>query len=297
MRYILNHITTASLCGQVPHQVLYGVTPDISIILLYTFYLPVFYATHDQHFPSDNEERTGYWVGFAEHCGDSLTHMVLDAVTLKIIYRSVLRPRTLKDPNKRLVDAGGEKDQPHKKPTKHPTPVPNGEKSAPSDTPTVYIKSRHDGGPTSSKPLPGFNPDDLVGRTFLLPPGDNGERLRAKVTRKVVEDIEQADGERVQKLSFMLGIGNGKLEKIIFYNQLVDHLEAAANDDNKISDDLFKFRVLIGHQGPLKPTNPNWKRCKYNVLVDWETGEKTYEPLSVLGFLTRCSQELSYATW
>ena len=107
---------------------MYGVTPDISIILLYTFYQPVFYATHDQHFPSDSEERAGFWVGFAEHCGDSLTHMVLDAVTLKIIYRSALRPRTLKDPNKRLVDAGGEEDhQPHEKPTKHPTPVPNEE--------------------------------------------------------------------------------------------------------------------------------------------------------------------------
>ena len=89
-------------------------------------------------------------------------------------------------------------------------------------------------GPTSSKPLPGFNPDDFVGRTFLLPPGDNGERLRAKVTRKGVADIEQADGERVQNLSFKLGIGNGKLEEIISYNQLVDHLEAAANEDNEI---------------------------------------------------------------
>ena len=29
-------------------------------------------------------------------------------------------------------------------------------------------------------------------------PGDNRERLRAKVTRKVVEAIEKADGERVQ---------------------------------------------------------------------------------------------------
>ena len=281
--YILNHISTASLGGQVPLQVLYGVTPDISIILLYTFYQPVFYATHDQHFPSDSEERAGYWVGFAEHCGDSLTHMVLDAVTNIIIYRSALRPRTPKDPNKRLVDAGGEEDhQPHENPTKPPTPIPNGEKSAPSDTPTVYIKSRHDDGPTSRKTLPGFNPDDLVGRTFLLPPGDNGERLRAKVTRKVVEDIEQADGERVQKLSFILGIGNRKLEEIISYNQLVDHLEAAANDDNEISDDLFKFRALICHQGPLKPTDPNWNGCKYNVLVDWKTGEKTYELLSVL---------------
>ena len=209
--------------------------------------------------------------------------MVLDAVTNKIIYRSALRPRTPKDPKERLVDAGGEDDhQSHEKPTKHPTQLPNGEKSAPSDTPTVYIKSRQDDGPTSSKPLRGFNPDDLVGRTFLLPHGDCGERLGAKVTRKVVEDIEQADGERVQKHSFILGIGSGKLEEIISYNQLVDHLEAAVNDDNEISDALFKFRALIGHQGPLKPTDPNWKGYKYNVLVDWETGEKTYELLSVL---------------
>ena len=134
-------------------------------------------------------------------------------------------------------------------------------------------KSRHDDGPTSSEPLPEFNPDDLVGRTFILRPGDNGERLRAKVTRKVVEVTEKADGERVQNLSYILGIDNGKLEEIISYNQLVDHLEGAANEDNEISDDLFKFRALIGHQGPLKPTDPNWKGCKYIVLVDWETGE------------------------
>ena len=111
------HIYTASLGGKVPLQVLYGVTPDISIILLYTFYQPVFYATHDQHFPSDSEERSGSWVGFGEHCADSLTHMVLDTETLKIIYRSALRPRSSKDPNKRLVDAGGEEDhQPHSRP-------------------------------------------------------------------------------------------------------------------------------------------------------------------------------------
>ena len=61
--YILYHISKASLGGQVPLQVLYGVSPDISILLLYTFYQPVFYATHDQYFPSDSEERDGFWVG------------------------------------------------------------------------------------------------------------------------------------------------------------------------------------------------------------------------------------------
>ena len=156
--------------------------------------------------------------------------------------------------------------------------MPNEEKSAPSDTPTVYIKSRHDDGPTSSKSLPGFHPGDFVGRTFLLPPGDNGERLRVKVTRKVVEDIKQSDGERVQILSFILGIGNGKLEEIISYNQLVYHLEAATNDDNEIRDDLLKFRALIGHQGPLKPTDPNWKGCRFNVPVGWKLGRRLMNP-------------------
>ena len=35
-------------------------------------------------------------------------------------------------------------------------------------------------------------------------PGDNGERMRAKVTRKVVEIIEKADGERVQNSAIFL---------------------------------------------------------------------------------------------
>ena len=48
------------------------------------------------------------------------------------------------------------------------------------DTPTLLSKSRHYGGPTTSKPSPEFNPDALVGRTFLPSPADNGERLREK---------------------------------------------------------------------------------------------------------------------
>ena len=54
--YILNHMSTASLGGQVTLDVLYCVTPDISIMLLYTFYQPIFYVTHDQRFPSESEE-------------------------------------------------------------------------------------------------------------------------------------------------------------------------------------------------------------------------------------------------
>ena len=124
--------------------------------------------------------------------------------------------------------------------------------------------------------------DHLCPHKFLLPPEDNGEKLRARVTRNVVEVTEKADWERVGKFSYILGIGNGKLDKITSCNQLVDHLDAAVIEENKINDVLYKFRALIGHQGPLKATDLNLKKCKYNVLVAWETGEKIYEPLSVL---------------
>ena len=273
--YILNHISTASLGGQVPLQVLYGATRDISIMLLYTFYQPIFYAIYDQHSPSESEENAAFWVGFAEHCGDSLMHMVHDVDTMKIIYRSAIRSRTLKNPNQRLVDAGGEEDhQPHSKTLKHPTSSSDGDKPTQPDVPTVFIKPRHDDGPTSSMPLPEFNLDDLVGRTFLLPLGDNGERLRANVIRKVVEIIEKADGERVQKLSSILGIGKGNLEETISYNKLVGHLEAAANEDNEISDDRFKFRALMATRDPSSQQIPIGKGANIMSLLIGRLGRR-----------------------
>ena len=62
--------------------------------------------------------------------------------------------------------------------------------------------------------MPTFDPEDLIGRTVLSPPEENGERHRAKFTRKVVEIIDQEDGHRVENINFILDIGNGKEELI-----------------------------------------------------------------------------------
>ena len=90
--YILNHLSCEALVGNVHLGMLYGVSPDISIILLYTLYQPVFYATHNQSYPFVSDERAAHWVGFGEHVGDALTHKLLDDDTKKIIYRSAVRP-------------------------------------------------------------------------------------------------------------------------------------------------------------------------------------------------------------
>ena len=51
--------------------------------------------------------------------------------------------------------------------------------------------------------MPTFDPEDLIGMSFLLPPEENGERRRAKVTGKVVKIIDQDDGHRLDNLNFI----------------------------------------------------------------------------------------------
>ena len=37
------------------------------------------------------------------------------------------------------------------------------------------------------------------------------------------------------------------------------------------------FRGINAHQDPLDPDHPDYKGSPYNLLVEWETGEVTYE--------------------
>ena len=93
--------------------------------------------------------------------------------------------------------------------------VPSEGSSPKQKTPTIFIRSRDEENPSGSKPMPTFDPTDLIGRTFLLPPEENGERHRAKVTRKVVEIIDQENGHRVENINCILDIGNHKVEDLI----------------------------------------------------------------------------------
>ena len=233
--YILNHIACGALNGSIPLLVLYGITPDISTMLLYTLYQPVFYATHDQHFTSESEERAAFWVGFGEHCGDAITHKLLDKITQKITYRSAGRPITKTNPNHRLEVDGGEAST-SKKPS--------------SKVPTVFIRSRQDDvDPSITKPMPEFDPDDLIGRTFYYHHKKWGE-AESQSHKKVVEEIEAADGNRIPNINFILDIGEGKVEELISYNQLWDHLEQAEEQVSSMDQELYKFRTIIGHKGP-----------------------------------------------
>ena len=119
------------------------------------------------------------------------------------------------------------------------SPLGDPEGSSPKQkTPIVFIRARDEENPSGSKPVPTFDPTDLIGRTFFLPPRGNGERHRAKVARKVVENIDQENDHRVENINFILDIGNGKVEELISYNQLLEHLEIAQDNDMGMDQEL-----------------------------------------------------------
>ena len=63
------------------------------------------------------------------------------------------------------------------------------------------------------------------------------------------------------------------------YVEVCDHIEAMIEAENNGDRSLFTFKEIIGHQGPLTPSSPEWKGSIYNVHTLWEDNTKTWEPL------------------
>ena len=279
---VLNHLASPTLQGICPIQALQGTTPNVSFMLHFSFYEPVYYridsSEPDLNFPSSSNEKKGYWVGFADNQGDSFTWRILTEDTQKITICSGVRSALRTTTNQRLASPSGEG-------TTLPFPIPYPQQSTnslpldPLDASTPYFEQfvKSQSGEDEDNPIHIANIDipNLLGRSFLLPPEDNGECHMAKII-----DIDD-HGQPLEDIKFKLKISKDQAEEIMSYNQLMDYIQKGT-DAEEDPDSLFKFRDIVAHQGPPEPTDPNHKGSKYNVMVEWESGEVTYEPLTLI---------------
>ena len=173
--------------------------------------------------------------------GEPITHVHLHA--------------TKTSPNLRLDPPKGE-DQPH---------------DLTSDV-FVYGRPNPDGS-DNTPPMSIINFDDLLGRTFLLPMDENGERKRATISEHVTY-LCQEQVSREDQLRFKQKIDGDQLDDLISYNQLMEYLAGP------LEDGLYRFRCIKDHRGPYTSSDPEYNGSSYNLLIEWETGEQTWEPLS-----------------
>ena len=47
-------------------------------------------------------------------------------------------------------------------------------------------------------------------------------------------------------------------------------------------ENVFKFRSIIGHSGPLTPSDPKYNGSMWNLLIHWEDDSQTWEPLTII---------------
>jgi hypothetical protein len=67
-------------------------------------------------------------------------------------------------------------------------------------------------------------------------------------------------------------------EETLSYNKVMQHIEKEDDD----GETFWKYKQISGHEGPLNKNHSSWKGDKYNVKVEWENGEVSYEPLHTI---------------
>jgi hypothetical protein len=136
--------------------------------------------------------------------------------------------------------------------------------------------------------MPVIDPSELIGRTFLMDKED-GQQHRARILNVIdEEEICKRIGEHERELfrqpghvQFVCSVNDDAYEEILSYNELMDYIEKDEQQhQDKDGNGFWNFKHIVGHEGPFRTSDPEYKGSRYNVLVEWENGEITSEPLN-----------------
>ncbi len=124
---------------------------------------------------------------------------------------------------------------------------------------------------TENPTVPGLPPEEMIDRTFLMPPQEDGTRFRAKIIKRV--QAHKKEMEKHPDLIKFKCLVNNDYEEVVAYNDVVDYIE-----QDQTWDGIWKFRRIIQHK-KVHPKHPEYMGSSWNVQVEWETGEITWIPL------------------
>jgi len=252
------------------------VTIDVSPLLRFRWYQPVFYALDDVSFPSSSKEALGYFVGLSTNCGHAMTFKVLTEDTHRVIVRSMVRPADDPTrPNLRLTNIfDGEVPTKVSVRSKFDSTSPSDQPNIDQSTGEVENVDKPSMVPVNTSEL--VDTSELIGRTFLMPGRDEGTTHRARIVEMMADDKYQ-QGHDPDSIRFRLSVNNDEYELEMPYGEVLNHINR--DGDQEI---LWKFKRIASHQGPLTPGHKDYKGSSFNVLVEWENGEVSYEPLNAI---------------
>jgi hypothetical protein len=126
--------------------------------------------------------------------------------------------------------------------------------------------------------------DDLVGKTFMCEDQGTGDFIRYEIVQMLKKETEATK----EQLKYLVENRNSDqtMEEAMDYNELCNIVEAQIKAmDNSESGGLLTFKSILAHQGHLSVRNPQYKGSAWNILVEWDMGDLTWEPLNLI---TKC---------
>ena len=261
--HLLNATASPALGGLTPLQALTGQVPDISHFLHFSFCEPIYYKVDesepDHRFPSQCMRREA--IGLA----------LLTTRVITLTGRSLLMTLTLSSSD--LLS--------RVPPRLHQTSFWTHHKGRINHK-TSHLMCLFMVGPilmelTTHHPCPSLTLMTYWGEHFSDLWRGMG-RERATISEHV-KDLYQQQVSREDQLRFKLKIDGDQLDDLISYNQLMEYLEDKT-DTGPLEDGLYRFKCIKDHKGPYTSSDPEYNGSSYNLLIEWETGEQTWEPLS-----------------
>ena len=250
--YIMNRTARSVLNHRTPYEKLYGQTPDISVMTQFQFWEPVLIHNHLTTFPSTSSKILVRFVGFSDSVGNAGCYKVYNEATGQTLSRALLFRL-----DERLYEKYEVEPFPSR-PSGEPDDVPVGE----------LVKSRGNSEQGEPSPIP-IGIEKMLNRTFLLREETDGSRRRAQITAVVEEFKGQLDSDP-QRVKFKAKIGGSNFEELIEYNDLMELIE----EQKEYDVGTWRFREILDHRAPKN------KKEKWKVLIEWESGERSWEPIT-----------------
>jgi len=83
---------------------------------------------------------------------------------------------------------------------------------------------------------------------------------------KIVKHLNERDKDNHAQIKFLVEVGDGEFDEIIAYNELSDLIERQHEAEAKGEMNVWTFKDIVSHQGPLKPNDNVTRVCRSTFL-------------------------------
>jgi len=145
-----------------PYEALCGQTPDVSVLMHFVFWekcLIKNYQTDGKNFPSQSDEIVVRFVGYSTSVGHCLTFKVFNEKTNALLYRSCVKKMNNEMDINRKADDDADNN----------------------NLPDINDPERVRFGSDNTGKYAGFNPEEIIGKSILMPTKEDGTIDRAEI--------------------------------------------------------------------------------------------------------------------